>query len=47
MAHVAFVESPAAQAFRKYAKRNDIYVKGKRVRVDNPGRFLNLLTIPP
>lgn len=34
MAHVSFVESSAAQAFRKYAKRNDIYVKGKRVCLD-------------
>ena len=31
MASVSFVEPSAAQAFLNYAKRNDIYLNGKRV----------------
>lgn len=32
-ASVSFVEGSAAQAFMNYAKRNDIYIHGKRVRI--------------
>ena len=30
-ASISFVEGVAAQAFMNYAKRNDIYIHGKRV----------------
>ena len=41
-ASISFVEGSAAQAFLNYAKRNDIYLHGKRVRLPYLGEGLEL-----
>lgn len=44
-AHVSFVKSLAAHAFHQHAKRQDIYIKDKLVRIINLIGVLNLLTL--
>ena len=46
-ASVSFVEGAAAQAFMNYAKRNDIYIRGKRVSelVFTSNRYTNLVIV--